>query len=226
MNKTLNIPVIKTLILKDWHLNQKIMAIYVAGSIFALSFIHLGEWQFYMGSTLLISMLVGLGNHQIFVNIVIERKEQTLPLIMSLPVTPLDYALAKFIAGMSVFIVPWSLILLSTLAVFSFTSLPDGMIPVSTILCCFFLLSYCVTWSTGMIFDTEGMVIFVMVTFNCLISPAIYLLGKTSDISSYMSGSTAVWNNTSISFVLGQILICVLVVSTALYLQTRKKTFL
>lgn len=226
MNQAINIPVIKTLILKDWHINQKIMAMYVAGSIFALSFIHLGEWQFYMGSTLLISMLVGLGNHQIFTNIVLERKEQTLPFIMSMPVTPLDYAIAKLIAGMSVFLMPWLLIVLSTIAVFSFTSLPDGMIPVAIILCCFFLLSYCVVWSTGMIFEHEGMVIFVMVTFNCLISPAIYLLGRTGDISSHMGSSTAVWNSTSIGFVLGQILISLIAIFTALYLQTRKKTFL
>lgn len=226
MNQALNIPMIKTLILKDWHLNQKIMAMYVAGSIFALSFISLGEWQFYMGSTLLISMLVGLGNHQIFANIVLERKEQTLPFIMSLPITPLDYAMAKLIAAMSIFLTPWLLIVLSTIAVFSFTSLPDGMIPVTIILCCFFLLSYCVVWATGMIFETEAMVIFVMVTFNCLISPAIYLLGKTSDIASHMGSPTAVWNSTSIGFVVGQILVSMLAVSTALYIQTRKKTFL
>lgn len=226
MNQALNIPVIKTLILKDWHLNQRIIAMYVAGSIFALSFISLGEWQFYMGTTLLISMLVGLGNHQIFVNIVIEQKEQTRSLIMSLPISPLDYALAKFIAGMSVFIVPWLLIVLSTLAVFSFTSVPDGMIPTCIILCCFFLLSYCVTWATGMIFDTEAMVIFIMVSFNCLISPAIYVLGRTADISSYLSSPTAVWNSISITFIVSQLLISLLTILIALYLYTRKKTFL
>ena len=80
--------------------------------------------------------------------------------------------------------------------------------------------------SGNVIFETEAMVIFVMVTFNCLISPAIYLLGRTSDISSHMGSPTAVWNSTSIGFVAGQILISVLAVSTALYIQTRKKTFL
>ncbi len=226
MSSTLNIPLIKILIKKDWYLSRKLVAFYVAGSIFALSFISLGEWQFIMGSTLLISMLVGLGNHQVTVNIINERKEQTLPFIMSLPITPTDYAVAKLIANKSLFFISWSAILVMTIAVFKFTPIPDGIIPISTILCTYFLMSYCVVWAVGLIVEAEGLVILVMVSMNCLIGPIVYFSSKIPAISSHYQSATQVWNSASVGAVLLEFAIIFLALTIAFYLQARKKTFL
>ena len=106
MNKGINVSMIKKLILKDWHLTRKVIAMYMGGAILALSFISLGETWFYMASVLLICMLIGLGNHQIAITIIGERKEQTLPFVMSLPISPVDYAIGKLIANVSIFSSP------------------------------------------------------------------------------------------------------------------------
>ena len=226
MTHSLNIPMIKKLVQKDWYLSRKLIAVYVAGSIFALSFISLGEWQFFMGTTLLISMLVGMANHQVTVTIINERKEQTLPFIMSLPITPTDYAVAKLIANKTLFFIPWFAILIATIAVFTFSGVPDGLIPFSIILCTYFLLSYCVVWAVGMTVETEGIVIFVMVAMNCLIGPVIYILGKNPDISSHFQSPAQVWNSASLSALLIQLFLIVFTLAIAFYLQARKKTFL
>ncbi len=226
MSYRLNIPMIKKLIQKDWYLSRKLIAMYVTGSIFALSFISLGEWQFFMGTTLLISMLVGMANHQVTVTIINERKEQTLPFIMSLPITPTDYAVAKLIANKTLFFIPWFAILIMTIAVFTLSGVPDGLIPFSIILCTYFLLSYCVVWAVGMTVETEGVVIFVMVAMNCLIGPIIYVLGKNPNISSHFQSSTQVWNKASISVLLLEFFLIIASLAIAFYLQARKKTFL
>lgn len=197
MKHNLNIPLIKKLIQKDWYLSRKLIAAYMAGSIFALSCISLGEWQFFMGVTLLISMLVGMANHQVTVTIINERKEQTLPFIMSLPITPTDYAVAELIANKALFFIPWFAILIITVAVFKFSAVPDELIPLSTILCSYFLLSYCVVWAVGMTVEAEGIVILVMVAMNCLIGPLVYVLAKIPEISRYYVSPTVVWNKTS-----------------------------
>jgi len=226
MSQTLNLNIIKKLILKDWYLNQKIIAMYVAGAILALSFISLGEAQFYMASVLLICVLIGLGNHQIAITIINERKEQTLPFIMSLPISPLDYAIAKLIANMTLFLIPWSLIVLSLLAILITTELPDGLIPYSVIFCTFFLVNYFITWAVGMAIEAEGVVIFVMVFLNCLTSPFMYVLGKTPAVMDNIQGKEALWNSTSINILTIEIVVALLVILIALFLQTRKKTFL
>ena len=226
MNNTININMIKKLILKDWYINQKIIAMYMAGSILALSVISLGEAQFYMASVLLICMLIGLGNHQIAITIINERKEQTLPFIMSLPISPLDYAIAKLVANMTLFIIPWILIVAGLLAVLITTELPNGLIPYSIIFCTFFLLNYVITWAVGMAFESEGVIIFVMVFLNCLTSPFMYVLSKTPAVMDNIQGKEALWNTTSTGILLTEIILSILIMLIALFLQTRKKTFL
>jgi ABC-2 type transport system permease protein len=179
-----------------------------------------------MGTTLLICLLVGMSNHQVSISIINERKEQTLPFIMSLPITPTDYAVAKLIANTTLFLIPWLIILFSTIAIFYFTSIPNGLIPFSTILCAYILLSYFITWAVGMSFESEGIIIFVMVFLNCWIGPIFYILGNTPSMAQYYFQPDAVWNSTSIGILLAEIFLIILVLSTAFFLQTRKKTFL
>lgn len=226
MSHSLNIPLIKILVQKDWYLTRKFMALYVGGSIFALSFISLGEWQFVMGVTLLMSMVIGMANHLVTMTIVNERKEQTLPFIMSFPISPTDYAVAKLIANKSLFFIPWLAILMMTIGVFTFSAIPDGLIPLSTIICSYLLLSYCLVWAVGMIVETEGIVILVMVVLNCLIGPLIYILGSIKDISSHFQSATQVWNTASISVLLLEFFLIIASLAIAFYLQARKKTFL
>jgi ABC-2 type transport system permease protein len=226
MSNSININMIKKLILKEWFISRSYIALYTFGCLFALSFISLGQWQFFMGTTLLICILVGMSNHQVSISIINERKEQTLPFIMSLPITPTDYAVAKLIANTTLFLIPWLIILFSTIAIFYFTSIPDGLIPFSTILCTYILLSYFISWAVGMSIESEGIIIFVMVFLNCWIGPIFYILGNTPSMSQYYFQPDAVWNSTSVGILLAEIFLIILVLATAFFLQTRKKTFL
>lgn len=226
MSQALNIDLIKKLVIKDWHLTQKIIAMYMGGAILALCFISLGEAAFYMASVLLICMLIGLGNHQIAITLINERKEQTQPFIMSLPISPLDYAVAKLIANASIFLIPWLLILLALLAVLFTTDLPNGLVPFSVIFCAFFLLNYFITWAVGMAIESEGGIIFVMVFLNCLTSPFMYVLGKTPAVMNNIQGKEAIWNSTSIGILSAEILLSLIALAVAFFMQSRKKTFL
>ncbi|WP_039917833.1 ABC-2 transporter permease [Cellvibrio mixtus] len=226
MNHGLNTPLIKILIAKDWHIQRKNIAIYMVGGLLALSFISGGEWQFFMGTTLLISALIGLGNHQITSSIVNERKEHTLPFIMSLPVTPMDYLVAKLIANMSLFIVPWLIVCAATLVVFWITPIPNGFIPLTVIIGVYLFLCYCVSWSVGMISESEAVVIFTMVFTNCLIGPIMYTVTRFSSISSHIAAAEAVWSIEAVGAIVIQAVIILLALASAFYWQARKKTFL
>lgn len=226
MSYGLNIPLIKILIAKDWHLQHKTIAMYFGGGLLSLSFISIGEWQFFMGITLLISALIGLGNHQITSSIINERKDFTLPFIMSLPVTPIDYLVAKLIANMSLFVIPWFLVCAATLAVFWISPIPDGFIPIAVIVGIYLFLCYCVSWAVGMISESEGVVVFTMVFMNCLIGPAVYTFTRFSGIGANVSSATPVWSTQSIGVVLGQLVVVMIALAMTFYWQSRKKTFL
>ncbi len=226
MSLSLNLPVIKALIIKDWFLSRKFIALYCAGCVLALSVVSLGEWQFFMATTLLICLLVGMSNHLIAIGIINERKEQTMPFVLSLPITPTDYAVSKLLASFALFSIPWLIVLVVTIAVFKFTAVPDGLIPFSAILCTYFLMCYFIVWAVGMSIESEGVIIFVMVALNCLIGPIFYVMGKIPAMSQHYSKSEAVWNGTSIGILVGQFVVILLTIAIAFFMQSRKKTFL
>ena len=87
-----DLDMVKRLIVKDWQIYQKQLAGYVVGLLVALSLIGLGKpWSFSTGALLMVVLLVVVGSYAINSSLLAERKEQTMPFIMSLPMTPTDY---------------------------------------------------------------------------------------------------------------------------------------
>ena len=78
---------VKQLILKDWYFNRGVILFYLVAGVGALALVGfaVNSGMFYMGSILLITALIGLGIHLTMATVVNERKEKTLPFIMSLP---------------------------------------------------------------------------------------------------------------------------------------------
>lgn len=222
---TFNFPVIKKLVYKDLYLMRKLIAVYVAGIILSLSIISLGEWQFFMGAVLFISMVVGLGNHQISTTLINERKEQTMSFVMSLPVSPADYAMAKLLSTMTTYLIPWILITLSVVLVVWLTALPDGLIPFAVIVSVLVLLNHCITWSAGMAWENEGSVLAVMIGLNCLLNPELYFLVRTPEIYTHINSPDIVWTGLPIKILLLAIVGIFSVLFASFYFHARKKSF-
>lgn len=222
---TLNMPVIKRLVYKDWHLNRKLLATYVGGGIFSLSILSLGEWQFFMGAIMFITMLVALGNHQLAATMINERKEQTLAFVMSLPVSPADYAMAKFLSNIALFFVPWSLLVLATSLVILLTPLPDGFLQFTLLVCMLVAVNHCICWSVTMVTETEASFLMVMIGLNCLLNPALYFLARSPGIGAHNLSPNFIWTGTASLVLVCEILAIILLLAGTLYFRSRKKVF-
>src|SRR3546814_1622337 len=109
---TLNTPVIRLLVAKDWQLFQKQLAFYVLAGIVALCFLGLAKpWAFYVGSLMLLIVMVSAACFSISTSLMVERKEQTLAFVMSLPVSPLDFTVSKLAGNVLTFAVPFVVLL-------------------------------------------------------------------------------------------------------------------
>ena len=222
---TFNFSIIRKLVYKDLFLIRKLIAVYVVGIMLSLSLISLGEWQFYMGAVLFISMVVGLGNHQLGATLINERKEQTLSFIMSLPISPTDYALAKLLSTIVTYFIPWLLITIAMVLVIWFTSLPDGLIPFTVIVAILVLLNHCITWSAGMALETEGAVLAIMIGLNCLLNPELYFLIRAPEIFTHVNTQNIVWAGLPIKILLLAITGIFVVLAASFYFHARKKSF-
>lgn len=222
----LNLPVIKLLIAKDWLLFQKQLAAYVTAGIFALCLIGMGTgWSFYLGSLLLIVVLVAAACFSISTSLLAERKEHTLAFVMSLPITPLDFYLAKLLGNLITFFVPFLIMFIGTIAVIAFTPLPDGLIVISILIFGFVALAYTISLSVAMAVESEGWNTFAMIGSMTLINPFIMLLGQIPEISDYLRTESIVWSLPAVSILLAQVTASVAVLVATGWVHCRKQAF-
>lgn len=221
-----NTPMIRQLIAKDWILFQKQLALCVTAGIVALCLIGMAKgWSFYLGSLLLIIVLVCAGCFSIATSMLEERKDQTLAFVMSLPVSPLDYYLAKLAGSLITFLAPFLLILVGTVGVVLFTPLPNGLLMLALLLFGHVLLAYSVSLSVAMTVESEGWNIFAMISSMVLINPMIMLIGQITSISSHFESNRIVWSAPAISILLTQLIVSIAVLLITGWVHTRKKSF-
>lgn len=183
MSTALNLPLIRLLVLKDWQLFQKQLAALVLAGFVAMALLGLATaWAFYLGSLLLIVVLVAAACFSISTSLLVERKEQTLAFVMSLPVSPLDLTLSKLAGNLITFGVPFLILLLGTVGVILTTPLPDGLLAMTVLLFGYVLTAYCVSLAVTMQVESEGWNLFAMIGSMVLINPFIMLLGQIDSI--------------------------------------------
>ncbi len=195
MKASLNFPAIRALVIKDWQLFEKQLAAYVAAGLLALALIgHATRWSFYLGSLLLIIVMVAASCFAISTSVLNERKEKTLAFVMSLPVAPLDFYLAKLVGNLVTFGVPFGVLAGGAVAVTLWTPVPDGLLTLVLLLCGHLLLAYCVALCVALQVESEGWNIFAMIASSALINPFMAGLSQIPDIARHWQGDTVVWS--------------------------------
>lgn len=222
----LNIPVIRLLVAKDWQLFQKQLAFYVLAGIVALCFLGLAKpWAFYVGSLMLIIIMVSIACFSISTSLMNERKEKTLAFVMSLPVSPLDFTLAKLVGNLATFLVPFALILGGTLAVVLFTPLPDGLVVYALLVFAYIGFAFCVALAVVMSVESEGWATFAMIGPMVMINPYMMALSQIPEISSRISVDAIVWTPEALAILLVLGLAGVSIVGVTTWLHARKPAF-
>lgn len=224
---TVNIAMTKRLILKDWQVHQKIIAGYVAGGILGLAIFGIPHlYAFYMGAVAMLTVMIASGFHAINLTIINEKKEQTLPFIMSLPIRPIEFALAKFIANITIFIVPWLVMVFGFIFITVFGPIPNGLLPLFLLVSFFVIVNYCIVLGITMMTESEGWSIFSMVIVNLFLNPFIMLITTNPDFHSHFKSETMVWTVTASQILMAQVLVIVISVAVVLYHQARRLTFI
>lgn len=222
-----NWPMIKLLIIKDWHLMKKSLAAYMAGGVLVIGMMGMATpLMFNIGAVLMITLMIVIGARSAVELVVNEKKDQTLAFMMSLPITAEDYALAKLCSNLALYLVPWLLLVGGMLLVIVSTPIYHGVIPLVVLVSVFILLSYCSYLATALLTYSEGYTVTVMIITNLLLNGFILWILRMPEINRTLEAPTASWNSTSLSMLLaGMTMIIGILVLTA-YLQKRKTSFL
>jgi hypothetical protein len=219
--------VVKLLVFKDWQIYQKQLAAYVLGLLVGLTLVGMGKpWSFYAGALLLLVLLICVGGFAIQSSLLNERKEHTLPFVMSLPVTPMMFYWSKMIANVGIFMVPYTLVVAGTAFVVVFTALPDGLLVWSLLIFGFLAVNFFLSLCAAMVLESEGWNIFVQIALSTLISPFIIGIGMIEAIASKIKTNEIVWSQPALAIFFLEFAVIALAIGITSAVHHRKTSFL
>jgi ABC-2 type transport system permease protein len=220
--------IIGHLILKDWRLNRFLISITVAAGIVALVLTEFGnETVRLVGGVWFFIVMCILGSMLPATAILNERKKQTLAFIMSLPVSSLQYTIAKMVSIWAMFLVPWLILLIAALALIATRSVvPHGVIPTLFILALLPLIGFTLISAATLIGETEGWMIGASVACNSSYWLAWYLIGQVRQLAAGWGSPVASWNQTVLMILSAEIACIVFTVAVTFLVQSRKRDFI
>tara|TARA_R110002167_G_scaffold82836_1_gene225649 strand:- start:1313 stop:1954 length:642 start_codon:yes stop_codon:yes gene_type:complete len=213
--------------MKDWALMKKSIAAYMLAGIVTLGIMGMATAiTFNIAAILMITLLIVIGARSAIESIVNEKKEQTLPFILSLPVTPQDYAFAKLLSNLVLYFVPWLILVLGMLVIIVSTPIYNGVIPLVILVSAYILAAYCCYLATALLTYSEGFTISVMIVTNLLLNGFIILIMRLPELNQTFEAATASWNATSLLILAALITFSAAILLLTGILQKRLTSFL
>jgi ABC-2 type transport system permease protein len=220
--------VIGHLILKDWRLNRLLISLSIVVGLIALLIAQFaGEVARLLGSVWFFVSLCILGSMLPASAIVNERKKQTLAFVMSLPVSSVQYAIAKALSTSAMFLVPWLTLLISALVLIEARhAIPHGTIPMLLILAMLPLIVFCFISATALVGESEGWLMAASILCNSSYWFVWYLLARIPSLRANWTGPVAVWNAAAIIVLSAELGSIAFIVALAFFFQSRKRNFI
>ncbi len=219
--------IVRKLVAKDWQVYQKQLAGYVAGLLLALGLVGMGSPLLSAaGGLLLLVLLIVVGTFAVGSLVMAERKEQTQPFVMSLPVTPMDVFWGKLLANLAIYLVPFLLVTGGMLALILATPSPDGTVPWVMLIALFVLANFIVSLCVAIAVDSEGWNAFTMLALMTLIGPFIYWVTWMDGIREHLRSDAMVWSPQALGLIGGELAVIGIAILAAGWVHARKTSFL
>jgi ABC-2 type transport system permease protein len=219
--------VIQALVLKDLRLHRTLISLSIAAGIIALAILQLkNETALMVGVVWFFVALILLGCMLPVGNVVNERKKQNLAFLMSLPVSATQYAMAKLISTIGMYLVPWAaLVIAASIFILTRPEVPQGIIPVMFILFAMPLVGFCIVAGAALISETEGWTIAATVVCNSSYGLGWWLVIRNPAINGNLKSPVPIWNSPVLTILGGEIATIVLMLGITIYMQSRKRDF-
>jgi ABC-2 type transport system permease protein len=221
-------PVTRQLILKDWRLHRSEILFTIECGAVALGLLFFKrEPVVVVGSVWFFVSLILIGCMLPATNILNERKKQNLPFLMSLPVSPLQYATAKLLSTVGMFLVPWLTLVIAAVWVIAGRGIfPHGTIPMALILVTLPFIGFSLIMGLTLVGETEGWNIVGNVVCNSSYGLIWYFIGRTPALTRDFGSKVAVWNSAVLTILGAEFALIALILGMTFYLQSRKRDFI
>ena len=222
----MNYDMVKRLILKDWYMQRLPIALSILGGAASLAIVAKGgEAGFTLGIVLLVTALVTIGAMLGMNLTVLERKEQTLAFVMSLPVSYREYTAAKILGVLLIFLIPWTAIMAGSLVLVGFAPAIRGLMPFIVIMGVEILANTCMIAAVGVVTESQGWTITTLMIGNIGLNVIGYGVAHIPSIGHGMFGPVVHWSSTASALLAAEIAAITLILGGTFLIQSRKKSF-
>jgi ABC-type Na+ efflux pump permease subunit len=158
--------------------------------------------------------------------VVNERKKQNLAFLMSLPVSAVQYAIAKMASTIGLFLLPWGvLVIAASTFVMSRADIPKGIVPLMLILFGLPLVGFCLIAATALVSESEGFTVAATIVCNSWYGLVWYFIIRNPAINGDLTSPVPVWSPTVLTILTGEAAAVALILGVTFYLQSRKREF-
>jgi ABC-type Na+ efflux pump permease subunit len=224
---------VKSLIFKDWYFQRQTILLSLGGGAISFGIVVFGgQAGFTIGLILLVTILAMISGMTVMNNVLGERENQTLPFLMSLPISYVEYTTSKILGALIIFVPFWLAIVAASLALIVAAPVIHGLFAFTVIMAVEILVSNCLLIAVALVTESKGWSIAAMVTGNVAISLVGFLVAHIPGIRDGMLGPNGTWSTTitwspaaSISLAVEFALIA-LFLGGAFFIQSKKQDFI
>ena len=216
------------LIWKDWYLNRAGILVSLIGGIVTLGAVaaaHGSQIAVILGLIIVVTILIGMGA-LVMTSAVTERKQQTLPFVMSLPISYWEYTTAKIVGSLLIFLVLWTAMLGDMLATILLApGFAHGLIPFVVIMSVEILMSTCLVTAVAVTTESQGWTVGAAQLGALSLNGIGWWIARVPDIGGRMTGATIRWSSTATTVLAAEVAAIALMIAITFFVQSRKKDF-
>jgi ABC-2 type transport system permease protein len=221
----MNSAIIRQLVLADLYLLRWMILGAVAGGVASIALMPLGRAAAYVGSVLLICVLIILNIFLVMSGIVQERKDKVQVFLLSLPISPMQYTAAKIVSNAIGFVVPWLLLMAAALVMVRASWIPDGLLPFGAAVLGYLLCYYCVLLSVGLVSDSTGWHATAITLGNVSVNFLIAFLQGVPSVTINRDGPIAVWTPDILTLLVLEAVVGAAAIGLGWYVRSRNTDF-
>jgi ABC-2 type transport system permease protein len=217
--------IVGTLVRKDLYFMRGAMLAAILTGAFALALMPISRMLSYVSAVILICVLIVLNIFLVMYGVAQERKEKTMLFILSLPVSTMEYTMAKVMATGIAFGVPWLVLAAATAITIVVSPIPDGVLPYWMTLLGYLLAYFCGLLGIALLKDSAGWHAAAITIGNISVNFLIPFLLTRPSVEAYASGPVAVWSGDLVVILVVELLAGLAVLGYGIFAHARRPDF-
>jgi ABC-2 type transport system permease protein len=222
----MNSALVMHLVKKDWYLSRPTLVLGALAGVLAVSILYLrNEVAGFVGLSSAIIVLVLVSIFMPMNTMVNERKKQNVAFVMSLPISPMEYTVAKILANLSGFLVVWVAVTVAVIGTFAGTPFA-GLIPLALVVALLPFVAFSVMLGVAIVVESELWSIITMSVFNVSYTFTWFFLMRIPGVRENLKSTVPVWSDAIQWLLTSEIAVIVLAIALTIFFQSKKRSFI